>query len=311
MNVFKKLLLLPLLIAQLYADTQNLEQAALTATPKSNELNTTNVTAKIDAQSFRTGMIQEAKKYGPHVEKFVKIYGLSGEMLNAVVNYLNTNGDNIAQNIDYEKVFYLSGSNIYIKNDLTRLLNAIRLKQCIEKNNLYLLDVAQKQVGCIKGKWYVFAKKVERGEHADVMKITLELIKQLIIVAEETGYSDWHYDMGKNWIWDDNGKLVCIDTENLSFSNKNYTAKNYYTNDIATASPACKLNFVSTLKAWRPYMEEDAKAYFDRYLENLDPLTKTMSTHYLPSNATFDPKGINLEKVKAEYIEYATAQAKQ
>ncbi len=117
------------------------------------------------------------------------------------------------------KIFEIEDTELYCKGqDFKRLINAIRMKECINCNNLTLIDVANKYIGKVEGKNYVFAKKVNDSLADSWDKtntISFPLILQLITLARETGYSDWQ---GANWIFNEEGKFVCIDTEDRSFA---------------------------------------------------------------------------------------------
>lgn len=106
---------------------------------------------------------------------------------------------------------------IYMKGcNLRRIINAERARECIRRHNLFHLDVARKYVYAINNKLIVFAEDVEGSFEFPLL--TLEVVKQMVTFAEETGYMDWH---GRNIIVNAHGKFVFIDTENQSFCHNN------------------------------------------------------------------------------------------
>ncbi len=101
---------------------------------------------------------------------------------------------------------------------IERLINAERLRKCIEIHNLFCLKVPRKYVYRINDEIFVFAECIgggSVGNNVSNRDLTLEEIKQLTILIEETGFSDIHSD---NIIRDNENKLVFIDTESKSFS---------------------------------------------------------------------------------------------
>ena len=128
---------------------------------------------------------------------------------------------------------------VYLKGtDLERIVNAAGMKRCIDLKNLTLLGVARKYVDKVGDNWMVFAEKISSPEGTH---ITLDLVKQLITLAEETGFRDWN----ENWFWDGK-KLVCIDTDSASFFvGMVRGAKGR--NDIPDH---CKFNYVVSLMVW-------------------------------------------------------------
>lgn len=96
---------------------------------------------------------------------------------------------------------------------ISRVINAERMRECIRRNNLTSLDVAQEYIYRKQGQWYVVSKKIEKIQ--DNPEISLAEIHHITILALETGYSDWSEN---NWFRDSRHKLVCIDTEDRSFT---------------------------------------------------------------------------------------------
>ena len=182
--------------------------------------------------------------------------------------------------------------SIYFKgNDISRVINADRMRRCIEVNGLTLLGVAHKYVGKTENGWQVFAEKISspNGTH-----ISLELVKQLVKLAEETGYRDWN----SNWFWD-GSKLVCIDTDSDGFTIgmhrgvKGMEIPNH-----------CKFNYVASLKVWESSMREDARDWFYNRLNELVNSTEGLQVDVpLPFNTKYDDPnvGFDFEQVKKEF----------
>jgi hypothetical protein len=187
-------------------------------------------------------------------------------------------------------------SNVWLKGtEIERVINAHRMQNCIEKNNLYLLGVAQKCVGMVDGQWKVFAENivVPGGKH-----ITLELVKQLIVLAEETGFRDWN----SNWVWNTSGKLICIDTEDNSFLIGRHRGVKGM-----EISAHCKFNYVASLNIWANSMDEEAREWFQtRINELLNSVEGLQEDKPLPFNTKYDDPnaGIDFQKVKEEYQAY-------
>lgn len=295
MKIFKKLFLLPILALQLHAENP-VQRIAVRAFHKFR--NRLGLTARVvDAQSFRRAIVQTAQDVGPAFTKFVEQYGISGETLEVVFRHTQ-GGKTLPSYIENTYMGYIPDSNVYNKGDgLDRIINAIRMKEVIKRHNLTLLDVADKQIGCVKGQWRVFAKKVFVEKEVSIKsiinpenathKMSLECIKQFIILIEETGYSDSH---GGNWIFDTTGKLTCIDTENASFHWRGPT------------KTGTKLQFVSSLKDRCPYaMTPEAKQYLDDYIARLSQENNPTEQKKLPYNSEYDPEGIDLKQVEKEF----------
>jgi|GEM_PF-4044116 len=120
----------------------------------------------------------------------------------------------------------------YAKRDITRIINAQRMKLCIKKHNLFHLAVTEKYIGKINSKWAIFSRKIQ-GAHLTeltppVIKFNKEIAIQLCTLAKETGFCDWG-SQSANWvIIEKDGKnlLVCIDTEQSSFADNSLESLN-------------------------------------------------------------------------------------
>lgn len=239
----------------------------------------------------------------PEFDKFQQCYGVAtagklGEKIAACQN-----NPECAQAIskfqhDYGMIKELPG--VWIKgSNIRRIINAKRLSNCINRHNLYLLGVAPKCLAKIDGHWRVFAQHIESGE----IKISLDLIQQLVVLVEQTGYMDWRNPQTEenNWLWDVvQHKLVCIDAENQSFLRGSFRK--------ISLPEHCLFNYVYSLLAWQDYMEPSAQQWFYQYLHKLAKIpaalvpVKTLDIP-LPWNTKHDnAESIDFEKVKTEYF---------
>ncbi len=222
------------------------------------------VPGEVDPQKYPE-LVKFIRKYG-----FPRIYCKEAEKYKESIEY---------RNYGVAKDF----PSFFLKNtDIDRIINAERMRRCIEIHNLDQLDVPQKYLGKVGNTWRVFAENINspRGKI-----ISLKETQQLAKVAEETGFSDWR----TNWNYDDNNKFVCIDTENSSF---------YCWRD-------CKLDSLITL--WRHFhthMEKEAQGWLVRRIEELEnsPEGKAQITS-LNINTKYDDPDIDFEKVKEEFAE--------
>lgn len=154
----------------------------------------------------------------PLLEKFIQTYAPPHE----ICDYLENNEEILLSTfcaIDALPGFIIKSLDELRPIDTTiyfiisRLINAERMRECIKRNNLTSLDVARKYIYTKNGQWYIIAQKIEKIK--DNPEITLEEIQQIWVLAQETGYSDWS---DKNWFRDSRNKLVCVDTEDRSFT---------------------------------------------------------------------------------------------
>lgn len=202
-------------------------------------------------------------------------------------NLIERNKDLISKK-DYGAIFYDSSlyDSIFLKGkDLHRVINAERMRECIKKHNLNLLDVAKKYIYSINGEYRIAAEYIYT---CGGTCISLELIQQLAKLAEETGFKDW----GTNWIYTSNGKLVCIDTEDISF----LTIGGCYSNKI---HKNCKAQYLIGLMIWKNAMKPEAYEWLSKRINILlnDPEGITEYPNVI-DNTKFDNKDINILEVK-------------
>ncbi len=241
----------------------------------------------------------------PEFDKFQQCYGVAtagklGQKIAACKNNpkcaqaISELQDDFNGMIEELPDVWIKGSNI------RRIINAERLSNCINEHNLDLLGVAPKCLEEIGGRWWVFAEHIESG---DDIKISLKLIQQLVVLAEQTGYMDWRNPQTNenNWLWDVvQHKLVCIDTENQSFLRGNLRK--------ISLPEYCLFNYVYSLLVWYYYMEPAAQQWLYEYLNKLAKIpaalapVKTIDIP-LPWNTKYDnADSIDFEKVKTEYF---------
>lgn len=103
---------------------------------------------------------------------------------------------------------------------ICRLINAERMREYIQRNNLTCLDVAKKYVYKIDDHWVTIAEAIQQNDNSSIL--SLPEVQQLYQLAQGTGYADWGFcrtNNTQNWIRDIRNKLVCIDTEDTAFFN--------------------------------------------------------------------------------------------
>lgn len=215
----------------------------------------------------------DSEKY-PEFSKFVKKYRCSKEVE------------------DNQNEHHLKGS------DIERIINAERMKRCIEKNKLHHLRVADK---CLcqtdLGKLEVLSQNVEFKKYNRKTKLSLNEVKDLVKLAEETGFRDW---IG-NFDWDVNDQITFYDTESNSYLIG--MVRGVEGRDL----PAhCKFNFVASLAVYQHAMEPEAKKwFFNRLNEVLESDDGVMPVAPLPKNTKYDNgNDLNFDQVKKEFSEW-------
>ena len=139
---------------------------------------------------------------------------------------LDTHADEIFENIaqihrgtqthGVWKFHWLPG--YFVKYGLTRIDGMETIKDCIRRNNLYLLGVPDKKVYHIKGRpttvsnlnYAVIVKEVSRD--LNPRPLTLEHVRQLSVLIERSHYVDLHVS---NYVRTAGSKLFIIDTEGI------------------------------------------------------------------------------------------------
>jgi hypothetical protein len=169
--------------------------------------------------------------------------------------------------------------------DINRIINAKRMKHCIKKYNLTLLDVAKKYIFYIKDEWRVYAQTIPYSEW---QPLSLEQVKQLKILSEKTGFNDWNF--GHNWVYQASiNKLICIDTENDSFGAPSRARAIFDLFQCVNHMTPEAQNWITLLFYALPHADENT---------SIIPLCNTTS---------YD-REINLEQVKEELIKHTNEQ---
>lgn len=119
-----------------------------------------------------------------------------------------------------------SGVEYDISPGIDRLNNAFQIQKAIDANNLEHIAVAQKSlVKDAQSGWVIVYQGIDDAlnikndqDYSLENSLTLDEVKDLVILAEETGFTDWHQGH-MNMIRDKNNdnKLTIIDTESKGF----------------------------------------------------------------------------------------------
>jgi len=172
--------------------------------------------------------------------------------------------------------------NLYHKgNDIRRIINADRMRECICKNKLTHLHVPHKYLVEKKDGFHVYAQKIMSCKQP--FPLSLKTVKQLAILSEETGYADYH---SGNLFFDEKGDIYFIDTEDRSFGmyGKGWERK------IALESLRRSLG-------WGDFWcQSDALQWLDEKVRTVKP-----GVSFLPTNIKFDPQDLSFQKVKTYY----------
>jgi len=101
-------------------------------------------------------------------------------------------------------------------DQIDRVINADRVRNCIQQNNFTTIEVPNKYVYPVDNQFKVFVQAIDAdARFLNTGEITLEEIKELTSFVEKTCYCDVKDDnILRN---KQNGKLAIIDTENRSF----------------------------------------------------------------------------------------------
>lgn len=211
-------------------------------------------------------------------------------------------------------------NNYFVKGtqigpDISRIVNAIRMKKIIEKYRLTNLNVADKILD-ENSIFYLdenqvripyLALLVQRIKCCPKRKFSLIDIQQIAKLTEETGFSDWAGNSLDNIIFDENDKIVFIDTEDKSFANPVTGMSAEYENDSLTIKQdkkvsGCRFLYLTHLHRLYPMMETEAQVW---YLNRINELINTPEgLDYQPAiydNTQYDDSEINLQEVKKEW----------
>lgn len=198
-------------------------------------------------------------------------------------------------------------ANVYAKGfGVSRLFNAERMRNCIEINNFTTLAVPKKWIYKVNGSWRVYAEYIPSGD----VTFTLEEIKELVELAEQTGFRDWaHFlalskeiniHMDLNVMVDKrNGKMIIIDTEDKSFKVEGFM----YPDESFPKN--CKLQSAYNLYMYfNRYMQDDVKKWFQEHIDYLKNSEEgRVIVEPLPWSGQFDDPNFDFEKIKKELEE--------
>ena len=203
----------------------------------------------------------------------------------------------------------------YISKDqnISRIINAIRMKKIIEIHNLDHLDVADKFLGNrFQSEGYVTIKAKRVGSLPS-RKFSLTDIQQLAQLAEKTGYSDWG---GSCWLLSNilinkNNKITFIDTEDKSFGHPGHGISPEYRHDSSAptisveqsqAMPlGCKFKYITNLAKLYPVMEPEAQAWYSKRVKKLNSPKGFVIQPRIYDNVQYDDPEIDLQEVKKEW----------
>lgn len=175
--------------------------------------------------------------------------------------------------------YFYEGSNI------ARIVNAERARNCITKNTLNLLTVPKKSIcrdDTYKNDLRVYAEEMSPF----IGKLSLEEVQQLVKFAEETNFSDWGYEgYSFNWGRDKDGKLVCLDLEDRSFTSGSIDHPGSF----------------QLRKLLRHSMSDEAAAWLIEKIKFWDKQEKKIVRLPLSQNKIYDDPDIDFEIVKQFY----------
>lgn len=181
----------------------------------------------------------------------------------------------IYQNIPYIKKHF----------DVTRIKNAQRLEKVIKRFELDRLRVAKKCIAKDQQGWFIVAEKIDSTQ---LYPFSLEEIQQLAKIVEETGFSDW----GSNIVRDEDGILVFIDTEDVSFT-------------FGGGHKKSKANIFK----YAFYSDDKMEPEAARWLKNrIKKLRNVTFDQLLCFDTQYDDASINFEKVIIEYQRWQKAE---
>ena len=213
------------------------------------------------------------------LKKFYNKYKLSSNeltILNKNKKYLAEEEDDVFTWKDYLPGFYIKR-----ESSLDRIINAERMRQSIKKYNLFCFDVPRKYIYSYKKQLYVLAEEVD-GISLGVLSV--EEIKQLIILILATGYSDLNTS---NIIRrKSDKKLIIIDTDKEAFLlDRNYALSAFY-----------------SLFGNADHIDSEGRFFIDNYKKSYEPLIYFDEKSNILTSVEFDEEiGIDLNRVKEEY----------
>lgn len=211
-------------------------------------------------------------------------------------------------------IFLCNGKLYYLKGQqISRLLNAIKLKDFITKNGLTSIDVAKKYIYPKNNTYLIVAQYIEEEDNIDKKYITPTMMKELILLTENTRFADWK--CFSNLIFAKNGKLTIVDTEDRSFIN-NYRHAIHFTKKHLISI----IHLLNEFEGFIHMLEnkqnsrynksirlnKSTYAWLKKYVEDSYLQSKiTYGTHVnLKKNSTLDSLDITLNRIKKQLIIY-------
>ena len=273
----------------------------------------------------------------PELTKFVHTYGCSLEVEDGILRDAQIDlqkAEALAQEMKtslqmckkderesienkYEKLFDNISTSTYISKDqnISRIINAIRMKKIIDIHNLDHLDVADKFLGNrFQSEGYVTIK-AKRVESLPLRKFSLTDIQQLAQLAEKTGYSDWGGSCWRlsNILINKNNQITFIDTEDKSFGHPGHDISPEYrynqsvpkiSDEQCRAMPlGCKFKYITNLAKLYPVMEPKAQEWYSKRVKKLNSPEGFALQPRIYDNIQYDDPEIDLQEVKKEWRE--------
>ena len=219
-----------------------------------------------------------AQRYGidesqtPEFAKFINKYGFPKELYKKLQTQEPTQPHNHPLNFS---CFLKEDPHYIIKDDqMERVINAVRLRNFIEENHLTYVEVPQKYFGKLNNLWTVLAEVVP--ENREILSLSLAEIKELEIIALNTGFIDWH--SGNILRNPQNNKLTFIDTEEDSFIDQS---------DEPISEKELLEEWLNNLK---PHMSSEAATYLASRIENSNTQQKTFESKMATTLSNIDFK---------------------
>jgi hypothetical protein len=222
-----------------------------------------------------------------------------------------------------ETQFFIKGSEI------DRVINAERLKSYLKRKGFGNFKVASECLHYTGQSVEILSPLIKLGNQDT--KISLDEVKQILQIAQDTGYSDWQF--GKNLMRDYLGHLVFVDTEDISFICGKEILLSIPRVDETRRSKINKM--VQLFMGYQDAMNDEAKNWLQEQLDqygvleflkgpveneslNLfvqrafakrDQLNKELGLieHLLPEDSRYD-RSSNFEKVKEQFERYQQEQ---
>jgi hypothetical protein len=218
----------------------------------------------------------------------------------------------LLQDAGYYGVSKLS-CGLYAKGfEFDRIINAIYLQNVIDTHHLDCCMVPEKYLCKVDNDYHVVCQTLPINR-LYAKSLTLQEVQQLAIIAQETGYGDWHTGN----IVRCHGKIAFIDTENLSFSIRPLAGitemfpefLDYFNNldDYNRKMLDCKFIFLCGFYACMKHlMQDDAKVWMQNHLRTL--FAEKKPEYFTPVTMLYEEKlvlsDIDFNQVTRDYVLY-------